>query len=112
MTTCTTRPFSGRLVPVASRRSNLSIPCNLHYWRDKTGREVGFVIARHRDQVDAIECKWDPTPTEFDPAGLKAFRALYPRGTNYLVSPLTTPAYLKQSGPLQIKVCDPSGIPI
>ena len=31
----------------------------LHYWRDKTGREVDFVIVRNRDQVDAIECKWD-----------------------------------------------------
>ena len=51
---------------------------HLHYWRDKTGREVDFVIVRDRDQVDAIECKWDAS--EFDPAGLKAFRALYPKG--------------------------------
>jgi uncharacterized protein len=80
----------------------------IHYWRDKTGREVDFVLVRNREQVDAIECKWDPS--EFDPAGLKAFRALYPQGTNYLVSPLTVPSYLKQVGNLEIRVCDPSGI--
>ena len=33
----------------------------LHYWRNKTGREVDFVIVRNRDQVDAIECKCDPS---------------------------------------------------
>ena len=81
---------------------------HLHYWRDKTGREVDFVIVRDRDQVDAIECKWDAS--EFDSAGLKAFRALYPKGNNYLISPLTLPSYLKQAGNLEIKVCDPSGI--
>jgi uncharacterized protein len=80
----------------------------IHYWRDKTGREVDFVIVRNRDQVDAIECKWDPT--EFDPAGLKAFRSLYPKGNNYLVCPLSIPAYLKQAGTQVVKVCDPSGI--
>ena len=41
---------------------------------------------------------------------MKAFRALYPKGNNYLVSPLTVPSYLKQAGKLEIKVCDPSGI--
>jgi hypothetical protein len=83
---------------------DLRIQCG----RDKTGREVDFVIVRNRDQVDAIECKWDPS--EFDRAGLKAFRALYPQGTNDLVSPLTVPSYLKQVGNLEVTVCDPSGI--
>lgn len=80
----------------------------LHYWRDKTGREVDFVIVRNRDQVDAIECKWDPS--EFDPAGIKAFRTLYPKGNNYLVCPSSVPPYLKQAGNLEVKVCDPAGI--
>jgi len=81
----------------------------IHYWRDKAGHEVDFVIVRSREQVDAIECKWDPS--EFDSAGLKAFRALYANGQNYLVSPLTVSAYLKQAHNLEIRVCDPSGIP-
>jgi len=80
----------------------------LHYWRDKAGREVDFVIVRSRDQVDAIECKWDPA--QFDPAGLKAFRSWYPKGTNYLVCPLTVPAYLKRFDELNVRVCDPLGI--
>ncbi len=59
--------------------------------------------------LSIVECKWDPS--EFDAAGLKAFRALYPKGVNYLVSPLAVLSYFKQAGDLEIKVCDPSGIP-
>ena len=80
----------------------------VQYWRDKSGREVDFVLARSRDRVDAVECKWDAA--EFDASGLKAFRAIYPKGNNYVVAPLTVPSYLKQAGPLKIKVCDPSGL--
>jgi hypothetical protein len=58
--------------------------------------------------VDALECKWDAS--EFDPAGLKAFRAIYPKGNNYLVCPSSVPPYLKQAGSLEVKVCDPAGI--
>lgn len=78
------------------------------YWRDKTGREVDFVIVRNRDEVDAIECKWNAA--DFDPTGLKAFRALYPQGNNYLISPLSVPSYLKRINTLEVKVCDPSGM--
>ena len=82
----------------------------LHYWRDKSGCEVDFVIVRNRDQVDAIECKWDLS--EFDPRGLKAFRTRYPNGNNFLVCPLSGPSYLKSAGSAEIKVCDPSGIAV
>ena len=80
----------------------------LHFWRDKTGREVDFIIVRNRDEVDAIECKWDPA--QFDPAGLNAFRTLHPKGANYLVCPLSVPAYIKRSGAMELKVCDPTGL--
>src|SRR3989338_8362609 len=80
----------------------------IRYWRDKTGREVDFVLARRRDQVDAIECKWNPA--DFDPAALKVFRAYYPKGENYLVSPLAGESYLKSFGKLTIKICNPSGV--
>lgn len=83
---------------------------SVHYWRDKAGREVDFVIVRNRDQVDTIECKWDAS--EFDAAGLKAFRALYPQGNNYLVSPLSVPAYLKRIGTLEVEVCNPASMGI
>lgn len=78
------------------------------YWRDKIGREVDFVIVRNRDQVDAIECKWNPS--EFDAAGIKAFRARYPAGNNYLVCPLSVPSYPKLIGELELCVCDPAGL--
>ena len=63
----------------------------IHFWRDKQHREVDFVIPRGRDAVDAIECKWKPDA--FETRGLAAFRAEYPKVKNYVVSPLTGPAY-------------------
>ena len=80
----------------------------LHYWRDKAGRELDFVLVRGRDAVDAIECKWDPT--EFEAGNLRVFRAAYPHGNNYLVSPISTPAYRKRFGDLEVKVCAPGGV--
>jgi hypothetical protein len=44
--------------------------------------------------VDAIECKWQPDA--FETRGLTAFRASYPRGRNYLVSPLVTAPYQRR----------------
>jgi predicted AAA+ superfamily ATPase len=82
----------------------------IRYWRDKAGREVDFVLARRRDQVDAIECKWNPA--DFDSSALKVFRSYYPRGRNYVVSPLAGEGYLKNAGKLTIRICNPSGIEI
>jgi predicted AAA+ superfamily ATPase len=76
------------------------------YWRDKQGHEVDFVLARRRDEVDAIECKWNPAA--FDPSALRLFRGYYPRGRNYLVTPSGDPAYSKYYGDLEIRVCTPS----
>jgi len=55
-----------------------------------------------------VECKWNPS--EFDPAALKVFRSYYPKGDNYLVSPVTGEAYLKRFGTLTVRMCDPSGV--
>jgi len=78
------------------------------YWRDKAGREVDFVLVRGRDEVDAIECKWGATA--FDSSSLKVFRSHYPKGRNYLVTPLDGPAYTSRFGKLEVKVCSPGGI--
>jgi hypothetical protein len=67
---------------------------------------VDFILVRKRDQVDAIECKWNPS--DFDPSALRVFRSYYPNGENYLVSPLSGAAYLRRFGHLTVKVCDPS----
>lgn len=80
----------------------------IRYWRDKAGREVDFVLAGRRDQIDAIECKWNPS--DFDPSALKVFRSYYPKGKNYLVAPLPGEPYLKKFGKLTVRICNPSGI--
>jgi hypothetical protein len=67
-----------------------------------------FVLAHRRDEVDAIECKWDPGA--FDPAALRLFRRYYPNGRNYLVTPSGDPAYDKRYGNLDVRVCTPTGI--
>jgi len=79
----------------------------LHYWRDASGREIDFVMARSRDRIDVIECKWDPS--KFDPAALKVFRTYYPQGGNYLICPLTMRAYTKKFSGVEVIVCSPQG---
>jgi len=80
----------------------------IRYWRNKAGREVDFVLVRPRNQVDAIECTWDPS--EFDPTSLKVFRSHYPRGKNYLVTPQDGRAYARRLGTIEVAVCNPEGI--
>lgn len=64
---------------------------HIHFWRDKQQHEVDFVVPRGRDAADAIECKWNAAA--FEMRGLAAFRAQYPKGRNFVVSPVTSPAY-------------------
>ena len=78
----------------------------IRHWRDKAGREVDFVLTRRRDEVDAIECKWDPGA--FDSSALRQFRGYYPPGRNYLVTPSGDPAYVKRYGDLEVTVCTPA----
>jgi uncharacterized protein len=72
----------------------------IHYWRDKSKREVDFVLPRARDRVDAIEVKWKAAA--FEPGNLKAFRAVYPRGRNWLVTGQTSPAHGIEVGGLAL----------
>jgi len=78
----------------------------VQYWRDKGGHEIDFVLAHHRDAVDAIECKWNPDT--FDSTALKVFRGYYPKGRNYLVSPSGDSAYTKRYGNLDVRICTPT----
>jgi predicted AAA+ superfamily ATPase len=57
---------------------------DIHYWRDKQGREIDFVVVRRRGMPVTIECKW--SAGEFDASAIKAFRQLYPKGENYVVT--------------------------
>ena len=60
------------------------------YWRDKSDREVDFVVTRG-GSVDAFECKLSPHRVEA--RNLDAFRTSYPRGQNVVVSPFVTEPY-------------------
>ena len=59
----------------------------VHYWRDKAGHELDFVLKRRRDEMDVLECK--RTAGDFNPSSLKVFRAIYPRGRNFVVTPVS-----------------------
>ena len=78
----------------------------MRYWRDKSGREVDFVLARGRNAVDVVECKWNVEA--FDGAALEVFRKYYPEGRNYLVSPSAEPGYSRRFGGQELRVCTPS----
>ena len=82
----------------------------VRYWRDKQGRAVDFVMARGRDEVDVIECKWNSAA--FDRAALDVFRSHYPKGRNYLVSPSGASGHTKQFGSHEVRVCTPSEITV
>ena len=71
----------------------------VNYWRDKRGHEIDFVLAERGRPPVAIECKW--SGSELDPAGLKAFRKIYPEGNNYIVAPDIQRAHMKHYGDLK-----------
>lgn len=73
---------------------------DLHYWRDKRGHEIDFVMAARGRGAIAIECKW--SADAFDPTNLRAFRTQYPRGENLVVAQDVDRAYSR--------TCD--GIPV
>lgn len=57
---------------------------NIHYWRDKRGHEVDFILTRSETMPLAIEAKW--SASDFDAANLRSFRADYRYGENYVVA--------------------------
>jgi hypothetical protein len=67
---------------------------SLFYWRDKSGRELDFVIKMDRQRVDVLECKVNPD--HFDPSHLKVFRSLYPEGRDYVISPHVKSVYRRR----------------
>jgi uncharacterized protein len=80
----------------------------VHYWRDKQGREVDFVLPRGRDKVDIVECKWDPAA--LDHSAMELLRRYYPKGRNFLCSPSAEQPWVKRAGSLEVTVCTPSGL--
>jgi len=57
---------------------------DIRYWRDKQGAEVDFVIPFSKNEVLTIECK--SKSREFSISSLEKFRAVYPRGPNWVIT--------------------------
>lgn len=70
------------------------------FWRDKSDREIDFVVARGRT-VDVFECKIQPDRLER--RNLDAFRQAYPHGRNFVVSPYVDEPYDFRLGPHVIR---------
>lgn len=76
---------------------------DIFYWQDKSHREVDFVVRRGRDKVDVIECKINPDKLDAKP--VEAFRGLYPKGDNYIVSPAVKKCYRVRRDGFVFTVC-------
>lgn len=69
----------------------------VHYWRDKQGHEVDFVLPLRGAPPIAIECKW--TAAGADLGGLLAFRRRHPGERNYVVASDVARPYLLRREP-------------
>jgi predicted AAA+ superfamily ATPase len=69
-------------------------PGHLYYWRDKSNREVDFVIRDKGNTITAIECKINPD--QFNPRSIGSFRTLYPNGSNVVISPWVKTTYKRR----------------
>jgi predicted AAA+ superfamily ATPase len=55
----------------------------IHYWRDKGGHEVDFIVITKELGITAIVCQW--RAKDFEAKNLGAFRRRYPEGRNWIV---------------------------
>ncbi len=76
---------------------------NIFYWQDKSHREIDFVIRRERDRIDIMECKINPDKLNVVP--VLAFRKLYPKGENMIISPVVKKPYRIRRSDLVFKMC-------
>jgi len=81
----------------------------LHYWRDKSGREVDFVVELRPGEVDTVEAKISPEAVSAK--GLAAFRACYPEGRDFVVCPTVVAPYTLHRAGRQLTVCTLAHLP-
>jgi predicted AAA+ superfamily ATPase len=80
----------------------------INYWRDKRGHEVDFIIARRNRPPVAIECKW--SASDFDPAGIKAFRKQYLQGENFVVANDVDRQYTRSYADIKVTFVNLAGL--
>jgi predicted AAA+ superfamily ATPase len=83
---------------------------DLYYWRDKSKREIDFVLRGRERRIHAIECKM--RPEKFDPKAFLVFRSHYPDGENFVVSPFIKTAYKQKYRNLAIHYCSLENLPL
>ncbi len=81
---------------------------DIHYWRDKRGHEIDFVLLQRGKQPAAIECKW--SVSNCDASNLQAFRRAYPKGPNFLVAHDVDRPYLRHYGGLPVETVSLPGL--
>jgi predicted AAA+ superfamily ATPase len=81
----------------------------IRYWRDKSGREIDFVIDRGSRGADTIEAKVDPG--RYDAANLEIFRSHHPVGRDYVACPYVDSPYIIRRGSRNITVCGVGDLP-
>jgi predicted AAA+ superfamily ATPase len=74
---------------------------DVHYWRDKRGHEVDFVLAGRRNRPMAIECEW--SANNFDRTNLVAFRKQHPEGENLVLARDVERTFTRSYGALKIR---------
>jgi len=80
-----------------------------HYWRNKQGAEVDFVLARRGNRGPAaIECKWKADG--FDAGALSAFRRIYSDGPNFVVATDIETPYSRTYGDVEVRFLDLAGL--
>lgn len=82
----------------------------LYYWRDKSGREIDFVIKDRDKRFHTIECKI--SPDHFEPKSVLIFRSIYPQGENYVISPSLKTIYKRHYDNLTVTFCSVDKFPI
>jgi predicted AAA+ superfamily ATPase len=84
-------------------------PSAIHYWRDKSGREIDFVLEFPGGRVDAVEAKINPDAFAAD--HLRFFRDRYPQGKNLLVCPFVAESYTIRRQGFDVEVCSTPHFP-
>ncbi len=80
----------------------------VHYWRDKAGHEVDFVVKRRGQPPLAIECKW--SAAEITIENLRAFRHRYADGENVVVAQDVDRPTIRTMGEIRVAVESLAGL--
>ncbi len=81
----------------------------VRYWRDKSRREVDFVLPVRRGRAVAVEAKW--SADAFDASSMRVFRERYPEGGNLVVAQDVGASYTRASGGLRIRFVNLAELP-